>query len=267
MADLQSITSDEGKGWQAIHYLMDAAFIAPQAAETVNRAVTALASYRLNLKKLMNDPARAPGPLTDAEFSSLADTVADDVRNTQGNYARDNKAPWAQKEMLRPMLTFKTYAMNVWYLVTHNMVQSIQAETKEQLRRDLAQALRHVLIVDLHDVEQYCWTREVKVFNTGYTKAGHPLKYGSTEKGYGLGWAISMKQMKALCPHRVRRHKQVRLLQAGNLGQARGLHVGASETDCRQRGPLRGLKHCPLIDKNRQHIGGAGGAQIGHDLG
>jgi hypothetical protein len=78
-----------------------------------------------------------------------------------------------------------------------------EAETKEQLRRDLAQALRHVLLVDLHDIEQYCWSREVKVLNTGYTKAGHPLKYGSTEKGYGMGWAVSMKQMQALCRHRI----------------------------------------------------------------
>lgn len=100
----------------------------------------------------------------------------------------------------RELVDANNVDLHYWFWRHSHAVK--QSPTKQQLRTNLAAATYQVLVVDLAEVERYCWSRQVKVLNTAYTKAGAPLKYGSTEKGYGLGWSVSMKQMLARCEQR-----------------------------------------------------------------
>jgi len=97
----------------------------------------------------------------------------------------------------RELVDANNVDLHYWFWRHSHAVK--QSPTKQQLRVNLAAATFQVLVVDLFAVEQYCWSRPVKVLNTAYTRTGAPLKYGSTEKGYGLGWSVSMRQLLSLC--------------------------------------------------------------------
>lgn len=112
VADLQSMARKQGKVLNLFTYLSEAAFIWPQAAETLNRTVTALASYRLNKQKY-----------PDKSQEELIATAARDIDQTQGNYDHANKPAWMKKEQLRPAMVFKTYPQLMFYTIGHNLVE------------------------------------------------------------------------------------------------------------------------------------------------
>lgn len=130
-ADIQSLAKKRGKLGQIVDYVTDAAFILPQAVETTNRTVTALASYRLNKDKVYADPRFTTPEQRRAELARLA---AQDIDRTQWNYSAVNKPLLFQNQLLRPFATFKTYAQAMFYTIMRNMLESFRGKTAEERR-------------------------------------------------------------------------------------------------------------------------------------
>lgn len=139
VADLRSLSRPQGKFWSAVEYVTNAAFIMPQAVETTNRVVTALASVRLN---------KAANPK--ATVDELARIATADIDQTQFNYANSNKSLLMQKEWLRQASTFKTYPVEMFYTVVHNMMVGFSrggdAAEKSIARKTLAGILGTTLL-------------------------------------------------------------------------------------------------------------------------
>jgi hypothetical protein len=118
-ADLRALAQPSGKFWSAVEHVTNAAFIMSQAVETTNRVVTALASIRLN---------RAANPSVEA----LTKIAAADIDQTQFNYANSNKSLLMQKEWMRQASTFKTYPVEMFYTIAHNMLQGFKYGTPQE---------------------------------------------------------------------------------------------------------------------------------------
>lgn len=127
VADLQALANRVGRGWNAISHLSDAAFIVPQAVETINRTVTALAAYRL---------AKAAFP--NLTYDQLKARAGQAIDQTQFNYSADNRPTLFQNQFLRAALVFKTYPQNVYYTILRNLSQAwnpkVPADRREAVR-------------------------------------------------------------------------------------------------------------------------------------
>jgi hypothetical protein len=149
VADIQAAVKARGqqkgalgvfnKSLNMLGYVSEAAFIAPQAIETTNRVVTALAEFRLLKARhgiadtAVVDPAT--GMLGGRDFSKLVEQIGTTIDTTQVNYERDNKPPIMQHEAYKSALVFKHYAVQQWYNITHNFLQSFKGETAEDRRQ------------------------------------------------------------------------------------------------------------------------------------
>ena len=127
-ADLQSLARKQNKLEELAGYVADGAFILPQAIETTNRVVTALASYRLNKAKVAADPAYNTPEKRDAELRRRA---AQDIDRTQWNYSAVNKPAVFQSNLLRPFSTFKTYPQSMFYTIMRNMLEGFRGKTPQ----------------------------------------------------------------------------------------------------------------------------------------
>lgn len=99
----------------------------PQAVEAVNRAVSAIASYRL---------ARESGMNHDKATQFALDTV----KNTQGDYSASNAARFFNNPVLRPAMQFRKYAQMMTYLladVTHRAFKDASPEERAVARKQL----------------------------------------------------------------------------------------------------------------------------------
>lgn len=92
---------------------------------------------------------------------------------------------------------------DLFYCLWQHNFATATAQTREELYAALSRHTLRLVIVPLATIENYCLSRPVKVLNTGYTKTGAKLKYGSSEKGYGWGWAIPVRRLLASCTRQV----------------------------------------------------------------
>jgi hypothetical protein len=139
-----------------------------------------------------------------ANFAICPDVSwGDDVLFESKGVGRSNESIVYAGRLKKDRALVDASGRDLYYWFWRHRHRTKESRTKDELRRSLAENFRQLIIVDLWQVEQYCWSREIKTLNTGYTKAGHPLKYGASDKGYGLGWGVSMKAMLALCELRM----------------------------------------------------------------
>ena len=107
----------------------------PQAVEDVNRAVSAIAAYRLERAKgASEEKARA--------------YAFDVVMNTQGDYSAVNAPRFFANSYLRPALQFKKYAQMMAYLLTDMAHKSFKGATPQE-RAQARKALLSVFAVQI----------------------------------------------------------------------------------------------------------------------
>lgn len=135
-ADLKGIAGGEKGAANALDYVLEAAFIAPQMVETMNRVTTGLATWRLQKRKmgLAPDASLAAGTMSDADFETLLAATTEVIKKTQVDYAQDNKSPVMQKDSLRAALVFKHFAAQQFYTTVRSITQGLllQGETPER---------------------------------------------------------------------------------------------------------------------------------------
>lgn len=87
----------------------------PQVVEDINRSVSALAAYRLEMQR-SGDQARA------VQFAH------DTVNRTQFNYSHTNTAPWMRHPLARLAFQFKKYGVGMYQLLGEQMGIAIRNE-------------------------------------------------------------------------------------------------------------------------------------------
>ena len=134
VADIQSISNRSSTKWMATQYMMDAAFIMPQASETMNRMVMGLSSYRLNKDTVTQGVMADPTITNKAEAiqQQLLDLAARDIDQSQWNYSAADRPAAFQHEYLRFATVFKTYPQRMLYSIMHNLVKSMKAKTPQE---------------------------------------------------------------------------------------------------------------------------------------
>lgn len=124
------IKSREGLGGsldQGIGYLEGIARQMPQAIEMMNRSVSALATYRLEIGR---------GASHEAAMAKAQETV----NNTQGNYSSSNAAPIFNHPLAKLALQFKKYGQMMYHLLGSNLGKAFKGETPE-VRREAIKTL------------------------------------------------------------------------------------------------------------------------------
>src|SRR5262249_26039193 len=91
----------------------------PQAIEMMNRAVTALATYRLEVARgLSHEDAMVK--------------AQENVNNTQGLYSATNAAPIFNHPVAKLTLQFKKYGQMMYHLLGSNIGKAMYGATREQ---------------------------------------------------------------------------------------------------------------------------------------
>jgi hypothetical protein len=114
-----------GKIDTGIGYLEGIARQMPKAIETINRSVTALAAYRLELSKT-GDHAKA------------VRYAQETVNNTQGQYSSTNAAPAFNHPLLKLSLQFKKFGQMMYHLLGQQIGKALRNESPG----DRAEALK-----------------------------------------------------------------------------------------------------------------------------
>jgi hypothetical protein len=177
----------------------------PQAIETINRTVTALAAYRMMYAKT-KDHAKS------VRYAS------DSVDMTQGNYSSSNASPMFNSMVGRVVLQFKKYSQMVIYMLARNVHRAIKGKSVGEKARGVA-ALAYVVAgqqimagslglpleplklaimaahgLGLDDDDWEDFQKKVEAFYTwmtGSEKAGEVLTYGVT-RGIPGGWDFDL---------------------------------------------------------------------------
>lgn len=97
-------------------------------AEVLNREVTFMASYRLNMKKL-NDHDKAVGQ------------AINDVWESHFDYGSHNRARFMQSDFMAVAFQFKQYAQQMTYYLVSNLVKTFKGETPEVKREAMRKLL------------------------------------------------------------------------------------------------------------------------------
>lgn len=104
-----------GKLDNGIGYLEGIARQFPKTVEAINRSVSALASYRLEMER-SGDHARA------VQFAQ------DTVNMTQFNYSTSNSAPWMRHPAMRLALQFKKYGLGMYQMLGEQAAIAVRNE-------------------------------------------------------------------------------------------------------------------------------------------
>ncbi len=86
--------------------------------EVMNRQVTALTAYRLEMAKSGNEDA-------------AMDAAREAIKRTQFDYSASNRARYMQGNLARVVTQFKQYSQNMTYLLARAMQQALKGETPE----------------------------------------------------------------------------------------------------------------------------------------
>lgn len=113
-----------GKLDSGIGYLEGIAHQMPKTVEAINRTVSALAAYRLEMAR-SGDQARA------IQFAQ------DTVNLTQFNYSASNAAPFMNHPVLRLALQFKKYGLSMYQLLGEQVALAIRNENPGDRARAL----------------------------------------------------------------------------------------------------------------------------------
>ncbi len=177
----------------------------PQAIETINRTVTALAAYRMMFAKTK-------------DHAKSVRYAADSVDMTQGNYSASNASPMFNSMIGRVVLQFKKYSQMVIYLLARNTRRAFKGQGAAEKARGIAtiayvvagqqimagtlglplEPLKlaimaaHGLGLDEDDWEDF--QKKVEEFYawlTGSEKAAEVLTYGVT-RGLPGGWDFDL---------------------------------------------------------------------------
>ncbi|QIG67549.1 hypothetical protein EVB41_084 [Rhizobium phage RHph_TM3_14A] len=98
-----------------IGYLEGIARQMPKTIEAINRSVSALAAYRLEMER-SNNHARA------VQFAQ------DTVNMTQFNYSTSNTAPWMRHPVMRLALQFKKYGLGMYQMLGEQAAIAVRNE-------------------------------------------------------------------------------------------------------------------------------------------
>jgi hypothetical protein len=108
-----------GKIDMGIGYMEGMARQMPQAIESINRAVTALATYRLEM---------ARGVKHEDAMLRAQETV----NNTQGNYSASNAAPLFNHPVAKVALQFRKFGQMMYHLMGYNVGKALYGATREE---------------------------------------------------------------------------------------------------------------------------------------
>ena len=133
----QAIAEGRGKVGTAFSHVDRVARQLPQAIEEINRAVAAVAAYRLAKSR----------PNVSAEKARAA--AFDTVMNTQGDYSGGNAPRFFNNPILRPALQFKKYAQMMTYLLVDAVYRSFDGNISPEERSVARKQILNVLAVQV----------------------------------------------------------------------------------------------------------------------
>ncbi len=133
----QSIAEGRGKVGTAFSHVDRVARQMPQTVEEINRAVAAIAAYRLAKSR----------PNVSAEKARAA--AFDTVMNTQGDYSGGNAPRFFNNPILRPALQFKKYAQMMTYLLVDATYRSFDGKISSEERAIARKQLLNVFAVQI----------------------------------------------------------------------------------------------------------------------
>lgn len=133
----QAIAEGRGKVGTAFSHVDRVARQLPQAVEEINRAVAAVAAYRLAKSR----------PNVSAEKARAA--AFDVVMNTQGDYSGGNAPRFFNNPILRPALQFKKYAQMMTYLLVDAVRRSFDGDMSSEERRIARLQILNILAVQI----------------------------------------------------------------------------------------------------------------------
>jgi hypothetical protein len=127
------VTADSA-GWRKLGQLEALTRAMPAAVEVVNRTSSAVAAYRLEMKK-SGDHDKAVLAAREVVDQSQADYSSSNT----ARYMDSRRYPW-----IAPMMTFRKYAQAVYALLARQVYQSFKGATKEE-RRQAMKTLAYVM--------------------------------------------------------------------------------------------------------------------------
>jgi len=133
----QSIAEGRGKVGTAFSHVDRVARQMPQTVEEINRAVAAIAAYRLAKSR----------PNVSAEKARAA--AFDIVMNTQGDYSGGNAPRFFNNPILRPALQFKKYAQMMTYLLVDATYRSFDGKISSEERAIARKQLLNIFAVQI----------------------------------------------------------------------------------------------------------------------
>ena len=132
----QSIAEGRGAAGSMLAHVDRVARQLPQSIEDINRAVTAIAAYRL---------ARQANKSADKAMTEALTSVM----NTQGDYSGVNAPRFFNNPVLRPALQFKKYAQMMTYLLVDATYRSFSGEMSPEERRVARRQLVNIFGVQI----------------------------------------------------------------------------------------------------------------------
>lgn len=133
----QSIAEGRGKVGTVFSHVDRVSRQLPQAVEDINRAVAAVAAYRLAKSR--------PNVSAEKARASAFDTVM----NTQGDYSGVNAPRFFNNPILRPALQFKKYVQMVSYLLVDAVYRSFDGKISSEERAIARKQLLNVFAVQI----------------------------------------------------------------------------------------------------------------------
>ena len=91
------------------------------APDTINRSVTALAAFRLEMAK------------SDGDFAKSVQAAKEALEFTQGQMSQSNMAPWMNAKWIRPFMQFRQFPMQITYMLgktVYNILKNEDGETR-----------------------------------------------------------------------------------------------------------------------------------------
>lgn len=112
-----------------LHWIEEVSRQMPRAAETINRVVSGLAAFRLEMKKNGGDREKAARYADDA------------VRNTQFVYSDTNKPTWQRNPFARAAFQFKQFGKSTYEFLGRHIARSIDSQATPAERSSSRKAL------------------------------------------------------------------------------------------------------------------------------
>lgn len=138
--------------------------------------------------------------VTDCSKSYCPDICYDsDVFFESKAVGRSGQMILYDNRILKDLAFVKDHNCQLFYWVANHSssVLDFCSRSIDDLKRSVCAGLKSISVVPVDMINSLVCGVDSRVVNSGYTKSGNRLGYGSN--GYGRGWTVSYKSIRSLC--------------------------------------------------------------------